>query len=127
MKVVVSATRIRGMRQELEYTQEQFAALIGRSWSTVARWESRGGIKGRVPATGKKAESVRMLQNLEEILKKMITEKMSFGRRSLFLVTPHKALCELSPIAVARIAGRDSVGKKAISAVHYLIWANAKS
>ncbi len=109
MKILISAAQIRKMRKELDCTQKQFGELIGHSWSTIARWESRGGIMGRVPATGKKAEGVRMLNNLGAFIDEMVKGGMRRERRKGFLVEKHHDLFKLAPIEIASIAEKEAM------------------
>jgi len=52
-------TRIKLLREKLNWTQEQLAQEVGVSWATVARWEMK---KGSAPSNMAK----RQLENLEQ-------------------------------------------------------------
>lgn len=56
------AEMIRNLRTKLELTQEQFAAQVGVTWSTVNRWENGRGKPSPL--------AMRQIEDLQEKLNK---------------------------------------------------------
>ena len=60
----ITVKRIRELRDKLDLTQEQFAAKVGVTWSTVNRWEN-----------GRGKPSPLAMRRIEELLGKDIDEQ----------------------------------------------------
>ncbi len=115
-KVTFSAARNRALRRKLRMTQEQFARLIGRSCGCITTIESRGGCRSDPRRTGKGPETVRLLINLEKVLRALggAVKQESLMK---FLTTPSKLLMDFSPIGLMKVGDGETGTKRVLELI----------